>query len=59
VFGEVHLYRILKNYAGYYDAVRSHLLLQKDALEFQRWQKRGWIAAIAILGGLHHECVRV
>ena len=59
VFGEAHLRRILKTYAAYYNAVRTHLSLQKDAPEFRRRHKRGRIAAIPILGGLHHQYVRV
>ncbi|HEX9072019.1 MAG TPA: hypothetical protein VF852_08735 [Pseudolabrys sp.] len=59
VFGETHLHRILKTYAGYYNAVRTHLSLEKDAPKFRRRQMRGRIAAIPILGGLHHQYVRV
>jgi transposase InsO family protein len=59
VFGEAHLHRILKTYAAYYNAVRTHLSLQKDAPEFRRRQKRGCITAIPILGGLHHQYVRI
>ena len=55
VFGEAHLRRILKMYAAYYNAVRTHLFLQKDAPAFRRRHKRGHIAAIPILGGLHHQ----
>ena len=59
VFGEAHLRRILKTYAAYYNAVRTHLALEKDASEFRRRHKRGRIAAISILGGLHHQYVWV
>ena len=37
----------------------THLSLDKDAPEFRRRQKIGRIAAIPILGGLHHQYVRV
>jgi transposase InsO family protein len=59
VFGEAHLRSILKTYAAYYNAVRTHLSLEKDAPEFRRRQNRGRIAAIPILSGLHHQYVRV
>jgi transposase InsO family protein len=36
VFGEVHLRRILKSYADYYNRLRTHLSLEKDAPLFRR-----------------------
>ena len=59
VFGEEHLRSVLKAYASYYNEVRTHLSLDKDAPHFRRRQKTGRIAAIPILGGLHHQYVRV
>ena len=59
VFDEGHLRRVLKNYASYYNQVRTHLSLAKNAPDFRRPQKLGRIAAISILGGLHHQYVRV
>jgi len=59
VFGEAHLRRVLKAYASYYNEVRTHLSLDKDAPDFRRAQKAGRIAAISIFGGLHHQYVRV
>ncbi len=59
VFGETHLRRMLKSYAAYYNRVRTHLSLDKDAPLFRRPQTLGVIAAIPILGGLHHQYVRV
>jgi len=53
------LRRVLKNYASYYNQIRTHLSLDKDAPEFRHPQKLGLIAAISILGGLHHQYVRV
>ena len=58
VFGEAHLRRILKTYAAYYNTLRTHLSLAKDAPEFRRRHKRGRIAAIPLLGGLHHQYLR-
>jgi hypothetical protein len=60
VFGEAHLRDVLKAaYASYYNKVRPHLSLDKDAPDFRGTQKIGRIAAIPILGGLHHQYVRV
>ena len=59
VFDEAQLRRILRNYASYYNQVRTHLSLNKNAPDFRRSQKLGPIAAISILGGLHHQYVRV
>jgi transposase InsO family protein len=57
VFDEAQLRRVLKNYASYYNQVRTHLSLDKNAPDFRRPQKLGNIAAIPILGGLHHQYV--
>ena len=59
VFGEAHLRGVLKAYASYYNEVRTHLSLDKDAPDLRRAQKFGRIAAIPILGGIHDQYVRV
>jgi transposase InsO family protein len=58
VFDEAHLRRVLKKYASYYNQDRTHLSLEKDSPDFRLRQKLGSIAAIPILGGLHHQYVR-
>jgi hypothetical protein len=58
-WGEGTLRRVLKAYAAYYNEVRTHLSLDKDAPDFRRAQPVGSIAALSILGGLHHQYVRV
>jgi transposase InsO family protein len=58
LFDEAQLRRILRNYASYYNQVRTHLSLDKNAPDFRRRQKLAAIAAIPILGGLHHQYVR-
>ena len=35
VFGEAHLRSVLKGYASYYNEVRTHLSLEKDAPDFR------------------------
>jgi len=59
VFGEAHLRRILKTYAAYYNEVRTYLTLDKDAPNCRCPQTAGAIVAMPILGGLHHQYVRV
>jgi len=59
VSGEGHLRRVLKTYAAYYNQVRTHLALSKDAPTFRRSYRIGSIVALPILGGLHHQYVRV
>jgi transposase InsO family protein len=39
VFGEAHLRAVLKDCASYYNEVRTHLSLDKDAPDFRRTQK--------------------
>ena len=59
VFGEAHLRDVLKSYPSYYNRLRTHLTLDKDAPDFRGTQKIGYIVAIPILGGLHHQYVRI
>jgi transposase InsO family protein len=57
--GEEHLRRILKNYADYYNGVRTHRSLNKDAPVSRQVQRYGVINSRAILGGLHRQYVRI
>ncbi len=59
VFDEAQLRRVLKNYVSYYNQVRTDLSLDKNAPDFRHPQKLGSIETISILGGLHHQYVRV
>jgi transposase InsO family protein len=59
VFGEAHLRRILRYYAHYYNDIRTHRSLDKDAPASRPVQRTGSISSHAILGGLHHHYVRV
>ena len=59
VFGEAHLRQILSSYAAYYNGVRTHLALGKDAPLGRAVQRSGAIIAIPILSGLHHHYVRI
>ena len=59
VLGEAHLRRILRAYAGYYNEVRTHRSLNKDAPVSRPVQRTGIIRSHPFLGGLHHHYVRV
>jgi transposase InsO family protein len=59
VFGEAHLRRILKSYALYYNETRTHLALDKDAPLSRTVRRAGRILCRPVLGGLHHEYVRI
>jgi hypothetical protein len=56
--GEAHLCQIFRAYADYYNRVRTHLSLEKDAPLGRPVQAIGSLAAVPLLGGLHHEYVR-
>src|SRR5277367_6473960 len=59
VFGEAHLRRILRSYSRYYNDVRTHRSLNKDAPVSRSVQRAGVISSRAILGGLHHHYRRI
>src|SRR6202158_6222407 len=52
--GEAHLRRILRSYAMYYNKIRTHRSLDKDAPIWRPVQRAGGITSTPILGGLHH-----
>ncbi|MEJ2653630.1 MAG: transposase [Gammaproteobacteria bacterium] len=59
IFGERHLRRVLLAYAACYNQTRPHRSLQKDAPLQRAIQRIGEVAAMPILGGLHHHYVRI
>jgi hypothetical protein len=59
VFGERHLRHMLLSYLAYYNGARTHLSLNKDAPIPRAVQAAGRIHASPILGGLHHQYVRI
>jgi transposase InsO family protein len=59
VFGERHLRHILLSYMKYYNGARTHLSLNKDAPIPRGVQAGGRILPTPILGGLHHQYVRI
>ena len=59
VVGEQHLRHILMCYVEYYNSVRTHLSLGKDAPARRVIQHAGCIQMRPVLGGLHHHYVRI
>jgi len=59
VIGEQHLRHILMCYMEYYNEVRTHLSLGKDAPVRRVIQHAGCIQMRPVLGGLHHHYVRI
>jgi hypothetical protein len=59
VLGEAHLRRILSGYCAYYNRTRTHLALEKNAPVRRDVQRFGRVMAVPVLGGLHHQYVRI
>jgi transposase InsO family protein len=59
VLGETHLRRILRTYGRYYNDIRTHRSLDKDAPAYRAVQRIGNITSHVLLGGLHHHYVRL
>jgi transposase InsO family protein len=60
ILGERHLRRVVRRYVDYYNNVRTHLSLTKDAPRGRLVQMpcRGAIRSRRLCGGLHHEYYR-
>ncbi len=56
---ELHMRRVLKAYARYYNRTRTHLGLNKDVPFARLIQSCGRIKAVSHLGGFHHEYIRI
>jgi len=59
VLGEQHLRHVLLSYMRYYNEVRTHLSLEKDAPVPRAIGTVGHILCRPVLGGLHHQYVRI
>jgi Integrase core domain len=59
VLGETHLRRMLREYARYYNTVGTHRSLDQDAPISRPVQQIGRIVSHALVGGLHHQYVRI
>jgi len=58
VFGERHLRHVMLSYLKYYNEVRTHLSLEKDAPVSRAVERAGRILCRPVLGGLH-QYVRI
>jgi transposase InsO family protein len=59
IFGENHLRSVMKAYVHYYNNVRTHLSLDKNAPLQREPARLGAVHALPHLGGMHHEYVRI
>jgi transposase InsO family protein len=59
VLGERHLHHLLHSYQRYYNEIRPHLSLHKDAPVPREVRVVGRVLSVPILGGLHHQYLRV
>jgi transposase InsO family protein len=58
-FSAEHLRRILAPYVTYYNEVRAHVALGKDAPCTRLIERAGDVVAHPILGALHHRYARI
>src|ERR1700687_5028814 len=59
VFSERHLRHVLLSYMKYHNEIRRHLSLEKDAPVSRVVKLAGTILCRPVLGGLHHQYVRI
>src|SRR3979411_2595461 len=59
VFRKQHLRQILLSYMKYHNEVRTHLSLEKNAPVSRAVKLAGTILCRPVLGGLHHQYVRI
>ena len=57
--GEGHLRRVLQSYARYYNELRTHRSLNKDAPIHRAIESLGDIISRPVLCGLHHQYSRI
>ncbi len=59
ILGDGHLRRVMKAYVYYYNNIRTHLSLGKNAPLGREVQVAGSVESMPHLGGLHQEYVRI
>ena len=59
ILDERHLRKLLREYADYYNGLRTHLSLNKDAPLGRPMQSHGVLRQLPHFGGLHHSFVRM
>jgi hypothetical protein len=57
IVDERHLRSVLRGYAAYYNCLRTHLSLNKDAPFGRPVQSHGVLHRLPHFGGLHHSFV--
>jgi putative transposase len=59
IFNAAHLRRVLREYADYYNADRTHLALAKDSPDSRAVEHSGRIVSQRVVGGLHRRYRRM
>ena len=59
IVNEAPLRRALSTHATYYNTIRTHLALRKDAPLGRGTQRADAISRVPHVGGLHHASVRI
>jgi len=59
VFSERHLRHLLLSYMKYHNEMRTHLSMEKDAPVPRAVERVGHINCRPVLGGLHHQYLRI
>ena len=59
IVDERHLRKLLRDYAAYYNRLRTHLSLDKDAPLGRPVQSDGALRRLPHFGSLHHSFVRM
>jgi transposase InsO family protein len=59
IFAEADLRRVLNSYARNYNETRTHRSLTKDLPAHRPVQRVGTLKSPSILGGLHHQYIRI
>jgi transposase InsO family protein len=59
IFGERHLHHLFRSYQKYYNEARTQLSLCKDVPVSREVRAVGRVIPVPMLGGLHHQYVRI
>ena len=59
VLGEAHLRRLMSEYAAYYNGLRTHRALNRDASIHRKIERVGALTSRPVFGGLHHQYCRI
>ena len=59
IFSDNHLRRVITEYVRFYDEARPHQALGHQRPNPRPLATEGWVHAVPVLGGLHHDYRRV